>query len=419
MPRKQKKPTRRGNKEGSIYQRKDGKWCGQVLVGYNELGKPVRKTFYGDTREKVAEKVSEGTHQVFSGKLTKATAERMTVRDFVNGYLWTFKKPTVSDVTFEWYLNAANTHIIPALGDIKAVDLTTYAIQALLNDMDGRQKLSKKTLKAVRDLINQTFTHAVALKRLHHNPVTETKLPKQARVKAEQKETIKAIPVAERTKVLFACKDNLCMRTALTVLMFTGMRIGEFLALPWGNIDFRNNVITINQAQTHVCEYGDDGKLKSRTKVIGNTKTQCSTRKIKAPPAVMNVLAEWRAHLPEHVRVRVTHDLLADDAPVFPNDMGQMRSYNGFRTTYRRFMAENGLVCYPLHCYRHTHATMLLEQGVNPKVVQKLLGHRDIETTLGIYSHVLPEVFDTATDTIEAIYTWLQKDASIHCAAAD
>ena len=60
-------------------------------------------------------------------------------------------------------------------------------------------------------------------------------------------------------------------------------------------------------------------------------------------------------------------------------------------------MSENSLGNYPLHSYRHPFATMLLERGVNPKVVQKLLGHRDIETTLGTYSHVLPEVFDSVS----------------------
>ena len=81
-----------------------------------------------------------------------------------------------------------------------------------------------------------------------------------------------------------------------------------------------------------------------------------------------------------------------------------MRTYNGFRTTYLRFMRKHNLGEYSLHSYRHTFATMLLEKGVNPKIVQKLLGHQDIETTLGTYSHVLPEVFDGVAGVVGELH---------------
>jgi len=79
----------------------------------------------------------------------------------------------------------------------------------------------------------------------------------------------------------------------------------------------------------------------------------------------------------------------------------------GFRTAYRRFLKRHGLdgEALNLHRFRHTFATMLLETGVNPKIVQKLMGHKDIETTLGIYSHVLAEVYDSVADTLDDIYT--------------
>ena len=107
----------------------------------------------------------------------------------------------------------------------------------------------------------------------------------------------------------------------------------------------------------------------------------------------------------------VSHDIHAPDAVVFPNGLGEMRTYNGFRTTYRRFMTDNNLGEYTLHSYRHTFATMLLESGVNPKIVQKMLGHADIETTLGTYSHVLPEVYDGVADTMAGLHETLLKTA--------
>ena len=86
MPRKTtKKPTRRGNNEGSIYQRKDGKWCGQVLIGYNDRGKPTRKTFYGKTRADVAKKVNEASYQVFTGAASDNQHDTMAYERHTGG----------------------------------------------------------------------------------------------------------------------------------------------------------------------------------------------------------------------------------------------------------------------------------------------------------------------------------------------
>ena len=403
MPRKTKKQTRRGNGEGSIYQNKD-RWCGQVMMGYNELGKPIRKTFYGDTREDVARQVVAATNNVFNGTVAVEMKKDLTVAKMINDFLWTFKKPSVSDVTFEWYLNIAKAHIIPELGMIPAIELTPHIIQTQINRMYEKERLSVRTIKTTRDILNQTYNHAVEMKQVAMNPVSGTKLPKPSRVLAEKREAEKVIPVDARMGILRATEKDLRMKTAITTLMFTGMRVGEWLALTWGQVDFSNSVITIDRAATKACEYNADRELISRKTVVGETKTQCSERKIKVSMIVIDVLSEWKKALPDHVRKSVHKDVISDECVVFPNDLGQMRTYNGFRNTYRRFMAENNLGNYSLHSYRHTHATMLLERGVNPRVVQKLLGHREIETTLGIYSHVLPEVFDGVAGIVKDIH---------------
>ena len=403
MPRKTKKANRRNNNEGSIYQRKDGKWCGQVLIRYNEQGKPVRKTYYGATKTEVVKKVNEATHQIFAGT-APVEEENVKVEQLMLDFLWIFKKPVVADVTFEWHLNICNTYIIPQLGKTAICDVNPVLIQSLINHLYSQKNLSLRTVKAVRDLLNQAFNHAVELKMLLSNPVSSTKLPKASRVKSEQEDNEKVIPRDDRIRILNAAESDVRMKTAITVLLFTGMRIGEFLALPWRNVDFINGSITIDRAITVECEYGDNGVIKNRKTVVGSTKTQCSNRSFKVPPVVIDVLRDWREALPDRMRRKPNHDILAPDAVVFPNDMGEMRTYSGFRTTYRRFMSENGLGTYSLHTYRHTFATMLLEAGVNPKIVQKLLGHRDIETTLGIYSHILAEVYDGVADTMTGIH---------------
>jgi len=111
-------------------------------------------------------------------------------------------------------------------------------------------------------------------------------------------------------------------------------------------------------------------------------------------------LKKWKAYQFEK-NIAFTED----DAFVFSSRNGEMRTYDGFKGNYKRFLIRHNLSKYNLHLhrYRHTFATMLLEEGVNPKVVQKLLGHKDVQTTLGIYSHVLAEVYESTANKVTHI----------------
>jgi site-specific recombinase XerD len=104
----------------------------------------------------------------------------------------------------------------------------------------------------------------------------------------------------------------------------------------------------------------------------------------------------------------VSFDSYAPGAMVFPNNMGKMRTYGGFRTTFRRFVDKHRLPPeYTIHGLRHTCATMLLENKVELKVVQELLGHADSRITADIYQHVFKEVFEGAANSLEGNYARL------------
>ena len=390
-----RKNTRRGNNEGSIYQRPDGRWCGQVTIGYKPNGKPNRKTFYGTTREEVAEKVTNVSSDHFRG-ISFIEPQNITVYQLVNDWLFSFKKPSVTTRTFEWYLTNAKTHIYRELGDLPVQKLTTYHIQTLLNTRIN-EGLKLRTLKVIQSIFNQALKHACEMNLLAVNPAASTKIPKRER---DIDEKVKAIPVALRKQILDAAGQESAMKTAITTLMFTGMRIGKFLALPWKNVDFKNKIITVDRAITQDSDYDSNGVRISQNTIISVPKTYSGNRKIKVSDVVIDTLQEWRA-----LQISKSIAFAANEAIVFSNQKGGNYTYGGFRANYRRFVKKHG---FPqdisLHCYRHTFATMMLESGINPRVVQKILGHKDIVTTLGIYSHVLQEVYDEAAETAQKIY---------------
>jgi hypothetical protein len=128
MPRKTKNQTRRGNNEGSIYQRKDGWWVGQVLYGYGPDGKPIRKAVLGKDREEISVKVSKKTYEAACG-LRLSDPTRMSVGEYILGWVMRFKRAEINARTLEWYIGLVKTHIIPAFGELPLQKLTTYHVQ--------------------------------------------------------------------------------------------------------------------------------------------------------------------------------------------------------------------------------------------------------------------------------------------------
>lgn len=148
-------------------------------------------------------------------------------------------------------------------------------------------------------------------------------------------------------------------------------------------------------------EQGDKIALKSE---IADPKTDSSYRAVRMPLQVAEALQNWKKHLREECyggwRVKENSFVFANKRTKKPY------TYTGFRSIYYHFLERNGLRQYGLnlHSYRHTYATMLMEAGTNPKVVQNQLGHASINTTLGIYTHMTELLSETASTALETAY---------------
>lgn len=397
--------NRRGNNEGSIYERTDGRWCAQVTTGYTEEHKPIRKYIYGKTRQEVAKQLSALTNDVFTSGYMKNPDDDATVETFLREWLFNFKKPKITDTTFLWYMRYANTHIIPVIGSMKISAVEPIHVQKLLNGMINNKRAAR-TVNGVRQTLGQMFRFAVENDILSKNPVEFT--TGMSKRKEQRDKNSKVLTPEQRQAVLAAAENHPILKPMVKTLMFTGMRIGELLALRWRHVNFEAGTITIEDAVIREYDFDENGKANNQRSLISFTKTQASVRTFKAAEIVMVTL---RNHLNECAVNECEKGIsfTAQNDFVFSTRKGELRTYQGFSSIFSRFKKDNGFTDFELHAHtmRHTFATILLEEGENPKTVQMLLGHKDVETTLGIYTHVLQSVFEDAAKKIDGAHNKL------------
>ena len=397
------KRTRRANNEGSIFQRSDGRWGGALTMGYDENGKIIRKTIYGKSQAEVIKKLSE-----ISGRMKSNTydlVEQNDLETLMFEYLMTFKKSAVSPRTFEGNIRNFKLHIASLIGKMKVYEIDNYAIQKLVNNLID-QGYSTDTIKKCKHLISQFFEYAIDNKWVLVNPTLKVKVKGKRKVYEEDDEKYKALPPEIRDMFLEALnKDEANFIKPLCItLMFAGLRIGEAIALKWKNIDFKNKTIKVDRAITQVPKFDEDGNIKSRVTVIGDTKTTCSVREIPVTDIVIETLKNWKDKQNEKQQTNpdVTSILTAPTSYVFANDDGSYRTYSGCRKIFDRFKKRNGLNKFNIHFHglRHTFSNMLFEMNENPKVIQQLLGHRDVKTTITVYNSVNSDYVREATDRL-------------------
>ena len=402
--KKSVKRTRRANNEGSIFQRSDGRWGGALTMGYDEHGKIIRKTIDGKSRAEVVKKLSE-----ISGRMKSNSydlVEQNDLETLMFEYLMTFKKSTVSPRTFEGNIRNFKLHIVPHIGKMKVYEIDNYTIQKFVNILLD-QGYSLDTIKKCKHLLNQFFEYSIENKWIYTNPTLKVKVKGKRNVYEEDgNERYKALPPEIRDKFLDALnKDEANFIKPLCItLMFAGLRIGEALALKWKNIDFNNKTIRVERAITQVPKFDEQGNIKDRITVIGDTKTTCSVRDIPVTDIVIGTLKQWKDKQNERQQTNpdVTAILTSPTSFVFANDDGSYRTYSGTRKIFDRFKRRNGLNKFNIHFHglRHTFSNMLFEMNENPKVIQQLLGHRDVKTTITVYNSVNSDYVREATDRL-------------------
>lgn len=379
---------RRGRGEGSIFQRKDGTWCSSFSAGYGTDGKRRRRDVYGKTKKEVQDKLRDAQQSGFT------ETSRMTISQFLDHWLESAVKPSLARATYARYKIVLDQHVKQHIGWMRVTKLEPVHVQQLYAEQaKAGASLRNQELSGV--VLGKALKAAVKLRLLTSNPARDVDKPRPER---------KEMQVWTKSQVdlfLEAVKNDRLY--ALWVLAIaSGMREGELFGLEWSDIDFAGSAVTVQRTLEDIAGVAR----------VKEPKTKKSSRRIDLPQFAVDALHEHRKKMLAEARL---------DRPVFcDHDGGYLRRQNVKRRNFdkrideynnaaRKEAEERGSqpVLLPhirIHDLRHTAATLLLLEGVNPKVVSERLGHASVVITLDIYSHVLPSMGKGAADKLDRLF---------------
>jgi len=373
--------ARRGPNEGNIYLRADGRWVARLTVGY-QGGKRVRKHFYGHSRREAQERLTRALRDAQQG-LPVGIDERQTVAQYLTRWLEDAVRPSVRPRTYVTYAGYVRRYLIPELGRIPLAKLTPQQVQTMLNRKlaDG---LSARSVHHLRAVLRHALNQAVRWDQVPRNVAALVAPPH-----VPPYETPCLDPAEARAFLNAAASDRLA--ALYTVALAVGLRQGEALGLQWEDLDLDAGRLTVRHALQRV-----DGRL-----ILVEPKTRLSRRTIVLPPFAV-------AALHKHRKRQLSERLWAgarwqDHGFVFTSTIGT--PLDGSNVTHRlqRLLREACLPKQRFHDLRHSAASLLLVQGVHPRVVMEMLGHSQISLTLNTYSHVIPSLQEDAAKRMEEL----------------
>lgn len=345
--------------------REDGKRRQKWISPQKELGlaKPANKKQAEELLIKLINETREGTY---------IEPSKMLLSQFLEKWLNDHARVNVKQKTLESYQNAIYNHINPALGKIKLHKLRPAHIQQLLSEKLSEGKLSNRSIQYLHTVLKNALNHAVKWELVNRNAAMGVSPPRP------EKKKVQAWSREEAKTFLDALKVHRLYPLYLLALT-TGMRKGELLGLRWQDVDLKHNRITILQTLSST----NDGLVLQES-----VKTTSSSRTVDISEAAAAVLRQHRKRQLEEYMVigRPEQDL------VFTSERGTPINPHNLTRHFNRTIEQLGLRRIRFHDLRHTHATMLLEDGVHPKIVSERLGHSQISITMDTYSHVLPRI---------------------------
>jgi integrase len=372
--------TRRGANEGTIRERADGRWEARVLVTGPD-GRRTRRSLLGRSRAQVRDKLQAALRGEAAG--LPPVGERLAVGSFLDVWLRDAVRPKVRPKTFVSYAGIVRVHLVPGLGHLPLARLTPQQVQAFLNRKSA-EHLAPRTVAYIRAVLRQALGQAERWGLVSRNSARLAEPPRVPR------REVQPLAPDEARAFLEAIRGDR-LEALYLVAIGVGLRQGEILGLSWTNVDFGASTITVRNALQRV-----NGKLE-----LVEPKSATSHRVVALPAFVVNAL---RAHRTRQRTERLLAGSRWHDDPrglVFTTTVGTPMDGIAVTRRFQASLAVAGLPRQRFHDLRHACASLLLAQGVAPRVVMETLGHSQISLTMNTYSHVIPALGRAAADQMD------------------
>ena len=377
--------ARRAHGEGTIYKRADGLWVAQLRLPNGE-----RRTVYSQKKSVVQEKLRALRRAAEDGALP-AIDRRITVEQYLDRWLETIRGSVRSSTYVSYDLNARRLKKLIGRPQLSA--LTPAMIQAAYAKL-STQGLSQRSVLQIHATLHRALGQAIKWGLLVRNPSGAVDRPRPPRVE------MSTLTLDELMR-LFDAAQGTRMYAVFVLLGTTGMRLGEALGLKWEDIDLAGRRLVIKRALQRQPGVG----LK-----FVEPKTSRSRRTVHLTSIAVEALTAHQEHT--GLLRQMAGDRWRESGLVFTSTVGDGMEAGVVNDNLRRLLAKAGLRHIRVHDLRHTVATILLQGGVHPKLVQDLLGHSTVTLTLDTYSHVTPALHLEATRRLDEVMSAQKNDAA-------
>lgn len=391
--------TRNVNGKGTVY--KDttrNLWICQISYTDPNDGIAKRKKFSGKLKKVAVAKGDEFIKGLNNGLLPSAA--QVTTGEWITQWLNDYCKQRVRPRTWEKYKSCLECYVMTKFKDVLLKDLRGMDVQKHFNMLmvNGRvngQGLSSSTVRGTRRYFAMCIDSAIKNGLLTKNVVKDTEPPKLIKKEIIILSNDQIIELLSQAKLI----ENKYMQKLVPIIiklaLHTGMRQGEVFGLKWEDINFNDASIYVKRSLAYIVGQGY---------ILQEPKTKSSRRRILLMAEDIEMLKEYRSW--QEVDAKELCDKYVDNGLVFSNTFGNLLDTGNFVSRYFKPLLKPAGISeqFTFHGLRHTHATLLLQQGVNPKIIQERLGHSNIGMTLDVYSHILPDMQDEAVEALTTIF---------------